>query len=177
MLKIMMIVLILQCTLASKDFSFLEKGKTKVYKSKNGTTTKEILGSKTEINGVEYFQELVKYSWGKEVVNHYRLVENGDLVYLDNKSKTESVIMPYVKDKGYSWTSADGAWKYEIHSTGQIFATPDNTYSNCLIIKATQLTQRDKKKHKFYLNYYVEDIGHVASVIENEIMNYLSEIK
>ncbi|MFC2185708.1 hypothetical protein ACFCT7_00230 [Fulvivirgaceae bacterium LMO-SS25] len=133
-------------------------------------------GEKEIINGKEYYKRLSNYSWNK-IETHYFREENGNNYYYDLTSKTESLNIPREIKTGYSWKSNDEAWAYEITNTKAKLTTPEKTYRNLVVIKATQLQNRDKDKSQEYFNYYQIGVGHIASLTNGRIMNYKSEAK
>jgi hypothetical protein len=160
-----------------QNYSPLLKGSKKTFSMGHATYTKKILKKTVKKDGKEYFQSLTKYSWGNEVSILLRLDSLENEIYLDPKSNTESINFPANPKVGLSWLSTDGSWKYEILTIGTKFKTPIETYSNCLVIKAQQITGRDKEKLDLYYNYYVKDIGYVGSENSKGLMSWLTKYK
>ncbi len=160
-----------------QNFSPLKTGTFKSFQMANATYTVEVLKDKVTQNGFEYFQHKTTYSWGSETIVLLRIDEDGNELYLDPKSKTESINFPANPQLGFSWMSTDGAWKYEVFKMDATFITPKDKYKNCLIIKAEQLTGRDKEKLSLYFNYYVNNIGYVGSENNKGLMSWLTKYK
>jgi hypothetical protein len=129
---------------------------------------KRLLGEK------EYSARLTQYSWGKNDTTYFR-TEDQTVYYYDTKSNTESIFIPKDIKVGTTWTSSDGAWQYEITSIRAKLTTPEKKYKNMLVIKATQLLNRDKTKRPEYHNYYEKNVGKIASVTKGKLMTYKVE--
>lgn len=157
----------------SQNYSPLVKGTKKHFEMNNASYTKEILEETVELDGHEYFQRKTIYSWGKEDIILLRIDERGNELYLDPISNSESINFPSTPERGFSWVSTDGAWKYEVFKIGVKLRTPKKRYKNCLVIKAQQLTGRDKEKRDLYYNYYVDNIGYVGSENSEGLMSWL----
>ena len=157
----------------SQNYSPLVKGTKMYFEMENASYTNEILEETVQLDGHEYFQSKTKYSWGKEVINLLRLDEHGNELYLDPISNTESINFPATPELGFSWVSTDGAWKYEVFKIGETLRTPNKNYKDCLVIKAQQLTGRDKEKLGLYFNYYMDNIGYVGSKNSDGLMSWL----
>lgn len=122
-------------------------------------------------NEVAYSVREIQYSWGKKVETFFRL-EDGNVLYYDVASNTESMIMPKDPKVGFKWISTDKAWEYEIVQLDGELETPQRKYSNLLVMKASQITGRDQDKLSEYHNYYQKGIGKVASVGDGMLMTY-----
>jgi len=130
---------------------------------------------KTETkDGKKYSVREIRYSWGKKNETLYRL-ENGNVMYFDNKSNTENLIMPINPEVGIKWRSVDEAWEYEIIDMNADLETPTKKYSGLLVMRASQLTGRDENKLAEYMNYYEKGTGKIASVGNGELMTYRLE--
>jgi len=129
---------------------------------------KKLLGNKT------YNARLMQYSWGKNDTTYFR-TENKVVYYYDPKSNTESIHIPQDMKVGSSWISADNAWRYEIVSVDAKLTTPEQKYKDLLVIKATQLQNRDKTKLTEYFNYYQKNVGKIAGVTNGKLMTYKLE--
>lgn len=162
-------------TTYSQNYSPLKKGNKWTFKMQNSSYTTEVLKEPYTYNGVEYFQTETKYSWGTTDTNYLRVDEKGNELYLDPKSLTETVNMPANIELGYSWTSSDKTWKYEIFRLDEVLKTPKQSFNHCLVIKAEQLSERDKEKLSVYYNYYVDGLGYVGSKNEKGLMSYLTK--
>lgn len=129
------------------------------------------LSKQVERNGTAYSVREIQYSWGKKVETFYRL-ENGNVLYYDAASNTESMIMPKNPKVGFKWESTDKAWEYEIVQLDGELETPQRKYSNLLVMKASQITGRDIDKLSEYHNYYQKGIGKVASIGDGMLMTF-----
>lgn len=129
------------------------------------------LSKQVEQNNKTYNVREIQYSWGKKVETFYR-VEDGNVLYYDTTSNTESMIMPNNPKVGHKWKSADKAWAYEIVHLNAELETPQRKYSNLLVMKASQVTGRDRDKLSEYLNYYQKGLGKVASMGDGLLMTY-----
>jgi len=158
----------------SQNYSPLKKGNEWTFKMQNTTYTKKILKRTFTHNRMKYFLTETKYSWGTKDINYFRVDEEGNEIYLDSKSLTETVNMPAIIELGNTWTSTDNTWKYEIFKLNETLKTPGQTFKNCMVIRAEQLTGRDKNKLPVYYDYYVDGIGHVGSKNEKGLMSYLT---
>lgn len=162
-------------TLSDGQYPFISKSEKKYKYANQDAYVQYILTEKTtEFNGKIYKIQLIAYSW-KELDTAYYRAENDVIYYLDNKSKKESIHMPRELKKGFVWKSFDGAWQYEISDLNSRLKTPEKEYKELLVIKATQLQNRDKSKSMVYLNYYKKGIGKIASVTNGKIQTYLLE--
>ena len=161
-------------TTYSQNYSPLKKGNEWAFKMQNATYTTKVLDSFFTYKEVEYFQSETKYSWGMTEINYFRIDEEGNEIYLDSKSFTETVNMPSRIELGHAWISTDKTWKYEISGLNETLNTPEKIFKNCIIIKAEQLTGRDKGKLPAYYNYYADGIGYVGSKSEQGLVTYLT---
>ncbi|MEO7990261.1 MAG: hypothetical protein ABI663_12020 [Chryseolinea sp.] len=159
--------------LAAQTYTPKTVGSKWVFKMGDNSFTDKIIEGTFSFSGKDYFKSLRKYSWGDEDVTYFRVDSTGTVVYLDPKSKLESVDVPGQPKIGDSWVSSDKAWKYEIIDTSATFKTPKQTFKDCLIIKAEQTTNRDKEKLQTYFNYYVKGIGYVGSKVDDGLMAYI----
>lgn len=116
----------------------------------------------------------IQYSWGKKTETLYRL-ENTNVMYFDTQSGTENMIMPSKPKVGFKWQSIDKAWEYEIVNMNADLETPTKKYSGLLLMKASQILNRDADKLKNYLNYYEKGTGKIASFGNGELMTYRLE--
>ncbi|WP_143961347.1 hypothetical protein [Litoribacter populi] len=161
---------------AEKTFFPMEIGEEFTYRYVNSPSFVKYrdLGLLREFNGKTYHARQNHYSWDKIDTSYFR-AENETIYYFDTKSGKESVQMPGKLKKGYSWTSADEAWSYEITDLDAQLTTPEQRYSGLLVIKSTQLQNRDRTKSPEYLIYYQQNVGKVASVTNGELMTYKVE--
>jgi hypothetical protein len=136
-----------------------------------------ITNQKFNYNSKSYFQSLRKYSWGQMDTSYYRIEKNGTIYYLDKESKKESIEIPGQPKISFRWTSSDKAWQYEIVGLNETLKTPKKEFLNCLVIKAEQISIRDKNKLPIYFNYYSKSIGYVGSKVDGQLMAYLIEWK
>lgn len=134
---------------AAQNYTPMALGNTWICQTPNGKVKKEILEQKLTHNGIEYFQEESKSRSGN-VTNYFRIDSQGNRWYIDPVSMKESIDIPGELKAGYTWTRTDGAWEYEIHKLDEDFKSPEKTIENCLVIKARQLTGRDKNKAGLY---------------------------
>jgi len=132
------------------------------------------LSKKVQFNNKTYQVRHIRYSWGKEVETFYRM-ENGNVLYYDTKSEKENIMMPKKPVIGFKWINSDKSWEYEIIELEAELETPAKKYSNLLVIRATQLTNRDQTKLAEYLNYYKQNLGKVASIGNGKLMTYRVE--
>jgi hypothetical protein len=86
--------------------------------------------------------------------SYFRVDDTGTTYYLDTKSKLESIDIPGKQKIGDSWNSTDKAWKYSIIEIAATLQTPKQSFKDCLVIKAEQMTSRDREKLQIYFNYY-----------------------
>lgn len=168
---------LISLTTYSQNYSPLQKGSKKSFKTNNAFYTIEFLKKTLTLNDHEYIQSVTSYSWGKSDTTNLRIDEQGNRIYLDPISLKESIDFPKDPEKGFSWKSTDGAWKYEIYDIGSTFASQKKTYTNCLVIKAEQITGRDKTKFKTYYNYYAEGIGYVGSKTNRGLISWMVKYK
>jgi hypothetical protein len=126
------------------------------------------------LDGKEYFPRLMRYSWGSTDTAFFR-TENEVVYYFDKKSRSESISMPADLKIGVTWTSTDRAWQYEITSLSAKLETPVRKYKDLLVIRATQLQNRDRDKLPVYLNYYQKNIGQIGSETNGKLMTYRLE--
>lgn len=122
-------------------------------------------------DGKEYSIREISYSWGEITKTLYRL-ENGNVMYFDQKSNTENLIMPSEPKIGFKWKSDDDSWEYEIVDMNASLDTPTKKYSGLLLMKASQISNRDKNKLAQYLNYYEKGTGKIASFGNGKLMTY-----
>ncbi|MDT0294950.1 hypothetical protein ACFQ3R_05855 [Mesonia ostreae] len=122
-------------------------------------------------NGNTYSVRQIKNSSGKTTKTLYRL-ENGNVMYFDKKSGTENMIMPKEPKVGFSWRNSDNSWKYEIVDLNANLETPTKKYSGLLVMRATQISNRDENKLTEYLNYYEKGTGKIASFGNGKLMTY-----
>ncbi|MEJ7643733.1 MAG: hypothetical protein WKF87_04010 [Chryseolinea sp.] len=137
--------------------------------------TDEITDNSYKFNGRTYFTSLRTYSWGDKDVSYFRVDDKGTIYYLDSKSKLESIDVPGRPKNGDTWTSSDKAWKYSVIDITATFKTPKQIFNDCLIIKAEQVTSRDKEKLQTYFNYYAKDIGYIGSKFDGGPMAYIEK--
>ncbi|AYB30739.1 hypothetical protein D4L85_09160 [Chryseolinea soli] len=135
----------------------------------------EVIKGTLKHKGKEYSRTVRKYSWGSTDTIFSRVDHKGTSYYLDVKSRQETMDIPGELKVGLAWISSDGAWKYMIKSLSETLSTPGNKFENCLVIKAEQVTGRDKEKLQTYYIYYVKDIGYVGSKVEQGLMAYLEK--
>ncbi|SHI00762.1 hypothetical protein SAMN04488109_6721 [Chryseolinea serpens] len=135
----------------------------------------EVIEGTLNYKGKNYTRCLRKYSWGDTDTLFSRVDERGTLYSLDSKSRQETVDIPGELKIDHTWVSSDGAWRYEIKSLSGTLTTPNDRFENCLVIKAEQLTGRDKEKLQVYYNYYAKGIGYVGSKLEKGLMAYLEK--
>ena len=132
--------------------------------------------NKKEIKGHEYSVLIRRYSWGKNDTTYYRVDEHNYL-HFNQKTQSESIVLPRVPKKNYTWYENDSSWVYKILETDQKFKTPAKKYRNCVLVKANQLTNRDPEKFSEYYLYYSKGIGYVGnSDNKGNILSYLKEI-
>lgn len=130
---------------------------------------------KTETKGgKQYSVREIRYSWGKKTETFYRL-ESGNVMYFDTKSNTENMIFPSEPKVGFKWLSIDQAWEYEIVDMKADLETPTKKYSGLLVMRASQLSDRDENKLAEYLNYYEKGTGKIASLGNGKLMTYRLE--
>lgn len=168
---------VISAVIFGQDYSPLRKGSKKTFQMKNASYTNEVLKKTIIVNAIEYYQSVTTYSWGSTDNIKLRIDSLGNELYLDPTSNTESINFPTSPQKDFSWISTDGAWKYEIFDIGPTFSSPSKTYKNCLIIKAKQITGRDKSKLQIYYNYYAEGIGYIGSKTPEGIMSWMTKFK
>lgn len=135
------------------------------------------MDEKKEINGNLYYVEIRKYSFGDIDTTYIR---KSDINYLQfNKtSNSESILLPIKPKIGDNWLENDGSWKYEVIEENAIFKTSNKNYDNCILLKCSQLTNRDSDKNEEYLLYYSKDFGFVGNVDkEKNVLSHLKEIK
>lgn len=161
----------------SQNYSPFTPGLVKSFKMSQATYTVELSKDSTLLNGFHYHKMIMRYSWGDSAVTLLRKDQKGNEIYIDPISKLETVNFPAKPTKDFQWTSTDKAWSYLVFDTGTTFKTPEAKYSNCLIIKASQLTGRDTNKRAVYYNYYAPDIGYVGSKTEQGLMSWLVGMK
>ena len=171
------ILILIIGTSYSQNYSPLKKGNKWTFKMQNASYTTKVLKQFYKYKGVNYFQKITKYSWGTSNTNYIRIDKYGSEIYLDPKSFTETINMPAKIELGNSWISSDKSWRYEIFKMNEVLKTPNQTFNNCMVIKAEQLTERDKDKLSVYYNYYVDGIGYVGSKNEKGLMSYLINYK
>ncbi|AHM63203.1 hypothetical protein D770_24790 [Flammeovirgaceae bacterium 311] len=146
------------------------------YKLGNGGFTDKIVSSDHNKSGRNYNMRVRYYSWGATDTAYFRLAEAGLMAY-DQETGGETIDIPANPTTGFTWMESDNSWKYVIKATDAELTTPQGMYKNLLIIQATQLTGRDKEKMSQYHNYYAPGIGFVASMIEGQLVCYLTEHK
>jgi phage-related tail fiber protein len=122
-------------------------------------------------NGNNYSVRQIKNSSGKTTETLYR-IDNGNVVYFDKKSATENMIMPSDPKVGFVWRNSDNSWEYEIVDLKANLETPTKKYSDLLVMRATQISNRDANKLMEYLNYYEKGTGKVASFGNGKLMTY-----
>ncbi len=176
-LPIVYLFLITAISAQAQNYSQLKVGNKWHFKMPDATYTRQVLKTTHRFDGKDYFQMKTKYSWGEVVIDYVRIDNEGNEVYLDTKSLTETINLPKKAELGQSWTSTDGAWRYEVFALGATFITPKDTYENCLVIKAEQQTARDEDKHQIYYNYRADGIGYIGSKTENGIISFLNKYK
>ncbi len=157
-------------------YSPISVGNKWFYKTGDQSFSDEITDHSYSYNGKTYYTSLRTYSWGDKDISHYRVDTDGTVIYLDSKSKLESIEIPGRNAKtGYTWISSDKAWKYTIAKIAATFKTPKQTFTDCLLIKAEQVTGRDKEKLQVYFNYYVVGIGFVGSETSDSVLTYIEK--
>jgi hypothetical protein len=122
-------------------------------------------------SGNNYSVRQIKNSSGKTTETLYR-VENENVMYFDNKSATENMIMPSEPKVGFIWRISDNSWEYEIVDLNANLETPTKKYSGLLVMRATQISNRDENKLTEYLNYYEKGTGKIASFGNGKLMTY-----
>lgn len=160
---------------SAQNFSPKAIGNKWYYKMGELSFTDEITSNSYKFKGKTYFTNLRTYSWSATEISYFRVDENGTSYYLDIKSKLESTDLPGQPKVGDSWISTDKAWRYSIVDIAATLKTPKETFRGCLVIKAEQLTSRDKEKLQTYFNYYAKDIGFLGSMIDGELMAYIDK--
>ncbi|WKK74711.1 hypothetical protein QYS49_23890 [Marivirga salinae] len=172
---IQILSLITVSSIYSQDYYPLEVGNNWNFKIPGGDSySTQVLEDFYNYHGRKYYQVEVKYSWGTTEINYKRKDKDGNEVYLNTKTGTESINIPSKLVEDYSWFSKDKSWKYKIIELNQILKTPVKTYENCLVIKAEQINYQDLNKFQVYYNYYVAGIGFVGSKDEYGLISYLS---
>ena len=156
-----------------QDYCPLKKGEVQYFEMKRGSYVRTVLKEDVEINGEKYTPIETVYSWGAKTTSHIRIDKEGNRIYLDSDSKLESIEFPANIKRGYKWKSTDEAWSYEIILLDAEFKIKKTEFNNCLVIKAEQLTGRDKTKSKVYYNFYAENIGYVGGTNEKEYGSWL----
>ncbi|MEX0997452.1 MAG: hypothetical protein WDZ45_10420 [Flavobacteriaceae bacterium] len=142
-----------------------------LYAKSNAYVNHRDISKTTNFDGKKYQTRVIEYSWGKKVETFYR-IQNGNVLYYDTQSESENLIMPQNPVVGYKWKNSDQSWEYEIIDLNGELKTPVKNYSGLLIMKATQLKNRDETKLTEYLNYYQRNVGKVASIGNGELMTY-----
>ena len=142
-----------------------------LYAASNAFVNHKDLSKTNLINGQTYQTRLIEYSWGKKAETFYR-VENGTVFYYDEKAATKNMIMPKMPVVGLKWMNSDNSWEYEIVSLDAELETPERSYTNLLVMRATQLKDRDETKLTEYYNYYEINTGKIASVGNGKLMTY-----
>jgi hypothetical protein len=160
---------------SAQNFSPKTVGSKWYYKMGEHSFTDELTDNSYKFKGKTYFTNLRTYSWNATETSYFRVDENGTSYYLDIKSKQESIDLPGQPKVGDSWISTDKAWKYSVTDRAAILKTPKQTFKDCLVIKAEQLTNRDQEKLQTYFNYYAKDIGFLGSTIDGELMAYIDQ--
>lgn len=161
--------------LAAQSYTPKTVGNKWFFRMGDNTFTDEIIAGTFSFNGTNYFKNLRTYSWGDTDTSYIRVAGSGTTFYLDPKSNMESMDVPGKPETGYSWVSADNAWKYSVVDVAATFKTPNKSFENCLVIRAEQIGGRDGEKLQTYLNYYVRDIGYVGSLAGGELMAYIEK--
>lgn len=144
------------------------------YVEADAYVTYTVLEEKRIFKNQEYNIVAVEYSW-ESLDSFYLREEDGILYYLDEISRTESVLLPKRIEQGRKWMSVDGAWEYEILSLNAHLETSVKKYEELLLIQSRQLMNRDKSRSKKYFNYYQRGKGQIATADEEGIMTYLME--
>lgn len=150
----------------------LAPGNAWTYKNPDGSFEDNISDEKFTYKGVDYLQNIRKYSDGTANISCYRIENDGTVYYLDTESFYESIEIPAIPRKSFTWTSTDNKWKYEIVDIHTELKTPGHTFKDCLAIKA----ERDRVK-EVYINYYSKGIGFVGSRMNGELIVYLMKWK
>ena len=141
------------------------------YVNSNSFISRKYLDKIESKIGNKYLVLQVSYSWGKTVESLYRS-DNGNIMYYDKKSNSDNLIMPNDPKVGFIWYNNDKSWEYEIVDLNASLETPTNKYSKLLVMRATQIANRDSVKLKEYLNYYQKGIGQIASFGNGKLMTY-----
>jgi len=153
-------------TARAQTYSPKTLGSKWFFKMGNHSFVDEITRDNVKFDGKTYFESLRTYSWGTIDTSYYRTGTDGATYYRDPKSKQESIEIPAQPKPGQSWISSDKAWKYTIVDTSRTFKALQKEFNNCLLIKAEQISGRDKDKLAVYENYYLSGVGYVGSKLE-----------
>lgn len=177
MKKYLVITLLLySCNSDTQNYSPKNPGSKWTYvMTPDGSFEDNITDHKLKHNNQYYFQSIRRYSWGAADTSYFRIGKDGTVYYLDQESKQESIEVPSQPKLSFKWTSSDKVWQYEIIELNATLKTPKKEFANCLVIKAEQISDRDKNKLPIYFNYYSKSIGYVGSEVDGQLMAYLSK--
>lgn len=153
-----------------------QDGLTKVFKAGNNTFEDYFIEGISVLNGKEYFIKVRKYSWGSVDTSYYREDEL-NYYHFDKKNGKESIVMPKNIIVGHTWLEADSSWYYEVSSINEVLQTPSSKYTDVVVLKCMQMTNRDKNKGQIYFIYYAKDFGMVGSASNGKLHAWLSEVR
>ena len=159
----------------AQDYFPYTFGQKTLFRNDQSFYIREVLTEIKTNEGKEYYQLKTKYHEGYEKTVLLRINEEGDLIYLDEKSLIGNVKIPSNRNLGYKWTSVDSLWNYSIYNLHDSLITPNALYPNCLVIKVEQFYVRGKVKPSIHYDYYVEGIGFVGAKDEKGLTSWIDQ--
>jgi hypothetical protein len=115
----------------SEKYLPLDPGNSWTYVDlENGDFEEVVLAKKVRLDDKEYIQSNRQYTDGRVDVI-LRRFDQGHLMYYDDESKIESLEIPRVPRKEFSWVTNDDWYFIKIIKVGATLKTPAGTYSDC----------------------------------------------
>lgn len=133
----------------------------------NGEYTLQYSTDSLEINRQFYITRTKKFEDGKIVKDYFRN-ENGSIYHYNDKTNSESLILPSNLKKGEKWESADKKWEYKIKDLNATLNTPHCELSNLL-----EIENYNKESKTHYQSYYKKGIGFVGLNIDDKPYSFI----
>ena len=129
-----------------------------------------------KINGRTYVQRIRKYSFNLSDTAYFRQDDKNFYASTNPKKNIEYIEIPKTIALGKVWYNNDSTWTFVIKEVDATLVTPISKYEHLIAIEARQPTQKNNQFLN-YLNYYAREIGYVGSIVNGQLLNYLTNIK
>lgn len=133
----------------------------------NGDYTLKYSTDSIEINRQFYVTRTKKSKDGKIVKDYFRN-ENGSIYHYNDKTNSESLILPSKIEKGEKWESADKKWEYKIKNLNATLNTPYCELNNLL-----EIENFNKDSKTRYQSFYKKGVGFVGLNIEDKPHSFI----